>query len=697
MRQTDRHNLLSLVWIGAQAMDPDLQPALAARLGMLVEARNYYGRYPDSAQAKTYLNDILPMLEIIRRRAVNSAEILATSLNHDNQPSPIYGQMLQEGAKYVRERLGAQSLPTGLNLQLDLRLPEHGNRTLREVLQERIRTADHVLTPQELGNLTAKLLLPAAQAQVAMNLLQAEAVRNGMEPLSAEALSFALNALRGLYPEQMQALVGQENPEGIGNVLNAIPAQERLAILRDAHVLEAHRPLALAQSLSNAAGVPLHLGVKALQGQTLDSLYGTGYIEMLRQSRENPNARLSGDALAKWCEAQANTITAPWTTAINTIKTSALPEASQRLLLLRVFTEPDPSRITGALAAVQQVDVRSLVSVFNSGATATMSDMDIMALLTDLDSRISAAVDAGLQGRPVTPEERIRLQNEARDMLLTLHPELAEKMALPADKLAALTAAISQLPGGENGLALLHAARGRQAQLWMMKHEDATAIRNGTATPEQQQMLDALLREGRRYLAQQQERVHLPESKLTYLRSSIGGILQTGQIRNAAKPQAIADVADYLAAWDDVSPLDASSSPLAEALRNLMQETVNGYTQQEGRYVAGDVFEVFPTDSGRALFIIDGQAQPLNSGVVMMNMMTTVPDIAQRRFISTIMNQQVWSDLNMMQEESPVGDVSLHTLSGAEHMVHGHRNNESVSGQTKRNDRYPLTWSCPRI
>ncbi|MBO4295893.1 MAG: hypothetical protein J5863_03960, partial [Desulfovibrio sp.] len=355
LSQEEKANVLSLAWMAVQAAGPGLREALADKgPGLLAGVEGSLG----ASNANPLIKEHFPMMRAIVNNAAGNAksdnDSLANSIGAKanlGDMSPMNAQMLEQSILHLREHYGPQCLPDETLIVLDLRLPENGGKTLRNVLQERIREADHSVTPRELANMTAELLLPVAQAQAAANRLRELARAGGIGTLHPETLAFALNTLRAVYP-QMETFAMQENAEGILTLLAAIPQEEVLAILRDAHVIQGYADPAMAQALSEATGLIPGYALKLLDknGRNMESAFGEGYRAMLIEARANPNSRLTGEALANWCKDQAGKAIAPWADAIAAIKASPLPEATRKVLLQRALLEADPSVLTKALA-----------------------------------------------------------------------------------------------------------------------------------------------------------------------------------------------------------------------------------------------------------------------------------------------------------------------------------------------------------
>ncbi|MBR4747734.1 MAG: hypothetical protein IK061_10145, partial [Desulfovibrio sp.] len=556
LSQEEKANVLSLAWMAVQAAVPGLREALADKgPGLLAGVEGSLG----ASNANPLIKEHFPLMRAIVNNAAGNAKSdndrLANSLGEKanlGDMSPMNAQMLDQGILHLRERFGRQCLPDERQIVLDLRLPENGGKTLRNVLQERIRAADHGVTPRELANMTAELLLPVAQAQVAANRLRELALADGIGALHPETLAFALNTLRAVYP-QMETFATLENAEGILSMLAAIPQEEVLAILRDARVMQDYSDLAMAQALSEAAGlIPGYaLRLLAMNGRNMESAFGEGYRAMLSEASAKPNARLAGQALAEWCQDQAGKAIAPWADAINAIKASSLPAESKKVLLRRALLEADPSVLTKALAVAQKLDVRGIKEAL--ALNATLDDAGLIGLLANLAHQMNTAVSEAANGLP--PEDAQRLLSETRQMLLALHPDLAEKLAQPANRLEPLSLlAVQARDNGLGGLALIHAARGREASLWQMPDEDVKAIRDGSATSAQQKKLDDLLNRGRALLKREQTRLNMPPDKLPYLRNLIGAVLQDPYVDADAQEPLIMQRAEYLLAWEDVAP-----------------------------------------------------------------------------------------------------------------------------------------------
>ena len=432
----------------------------------------------------------------------------------------------------------------------------------------------------------------------------------------------------------------------------------------------------MAQALSEAAGlIPGYaLRLLAMNGRNMESAFGEGYRAMLSEARANPNARLTGQALADWCKDQAGKAIAPWADAINAIKASSLPAESKKVLLRRALLEADPSVLTKALVVAQKLDVSGLASRLENAAVVG-DDRSFIAILADFAGQLNRAVSEAANGLP--PEDAQRLLSETRQMLLALHPDLAEKLAQPANRLEPLfNLAVLAGDNGLGGLALIHAARGREASLWQMPDEDVKAIRDGSATPAQQQKLDELLLRGRALLKQEQTRLNMPPDKLPYLRNLIGAVLQDPYVDDKDREPLIMQRAEYLRSWEDVAPIFSGSSELAEAFRLSVQETAQQYAADDSKFGEDNINTEMIRDLGRAIYIIDGRPVPRADTNSMQKLQglraltDAVPDPRARRFISSFMYQMVNSNLSNLFSAIPdISGRQFHAMQGAEHMA----------------------------
>lgn len=713
LRQADQVNVVVLATMAMQDKVPGLREALASRSSVLQDAQ----------ATKNVRPELLPLLKAavqhVAGTPADDTSKLTAGLKKDSQSKlPLmHAAALHKVTSRLSKDFGQNILDEKLSSALSLRPPvlrhdaqgrplrQPGNTTVREILEQRVNAAKTAVSPEELATWAEESLVNLARQRAATQVLRD--MGRTLEPpvthLFDEEIALALNILHAHAPEAMQELEQQTTTEGIRTVLSRIP--QCADVLRTVHTMsEAYS--GQITSLAEQTGLTKIEVQQALStaNVTLESLFGPAYRQEVSK-----DAPLLGQELQQWCHEKMQTALASPLEAISAISTSDYLLTSSKIALCkRVLSEPQSFSvdITAAIQAAtnMNMDMEPMLAAISNAPKEGLSDQRYLELFQEAVNRLDKALEPTLQNRQLDDAAKEHLRALTWDTFLTMQPALAEKLALPAQRLPGITQAATAQQA--SGLALLHAARGHLAARCLMSKEDVSALKAGTASPELQRKLDTLWQDIESHMARlkaewqqrltdmekntagvdradhllrlQMERqkfavFYLNKEKVALLRSCVAKVLLDEEIHPKKKTSEIDRVATLLPNWDNVSLNDTILNakepphPVTEAFRREMQEGSEMFLLKNT--FVDNIYAEVDGDANRANYIVNGKNFYLPGSENLRQAITdVVPDAKAKRFLSTLLFQGAMFPYTAFYQNFPSKEP-IYNMPGSERLV----------------------------
>lgn len=415
----------------------------------------------------------------------------------------------EEGLDLIVLRLAQVVLDVEhLDVQLIEVGAEHGGQDIISVLNElqaRITTAQELVTPQRLTAIMQELLQSVAVRNVIADVVDAQAAQHHM-------------ALTPASRQHAVEVVLARNP-ALGQTSTAAMATQALTTMGDDIATISYAMTVLpgvwekqleqaAEDIAKATGLPKTGVLRSfMQSSIGEEALFKAYLADTRTEGPLP-PQPDDDEAAQWRKRHLSAFVGSLQNALKRINEADMPGSGKSLLRTRLLEgKVAPAQVVACLAFANDVaanvstePLRNVARGFQNGQQDAAA---LLNALADMHAQMEQRLPANLGGATLNDGDKALLRHMGRQALIV---SLVRKggfnslATLSAEQRTALKEASYNLPmprmaAANEGLALIRACRSQLARR-VLPYSVASAILEGTASPEEEARLDQFLTYG---------------------------------------------------------------------------------------------------------------------------------------------------------------------------------------------------------